>query len=588
MSFKDRYSEELRYLRELGNEFVKDDPRLAPFLGDTSSDPDIARLMEGFAFLTTKLVMKIEDHFPEITHPVLQLVYPNYLRPLPSVTLIRFDPVDHALSSSQVIPKGTQLFSKPVDGVSCTFRTCTDVTLHPVVMRSASVTNSMDKSVITLELQTLSQQPLNQINCDQLSFHLGGDEASALTLYQWLAQHLKKIRVYINERAYNLAPSTLTFPGFEARDALLPNAAPHFEGYRPLQEYFYFPQRFHGFNLTGLRHLWPEGQAEQLRVELHFSRPMPESVQVTPETISLYCTPAINLFDHRAEPIQLNGREIREPVRPQGARPDAYEIFSIDQVSARHRDAEATEENPGQYFEPFESLLHRVELAKQPKARYYSIAIEQELLKPKAVHTLSLIHGDKRPYLGNREVLNVHLTCTNSNLPQQLDVGDINLINQTTPPFATYRNLTRPTRQYPAMFDGQTQWTLMSNLSLIRLSLSSPAALKAVLQVYDFIAPHDLQQHSNTQRRLNGIQHVSTKPIDHLVKGLPVRGSKTTLAVDPAAFSNAGDLHLFGSVLSHFMALYASEHAFEQLEIINTALHTRYTWPARTGQQPII
>lgn len=161
---------------------------------------------------------------------------------------------------------------------------------------------------------------------------------------------------------------------------------------------------------------------------------MPESVQVTPETISLYCTPAINLFDHPAEPIQLNGREIREPVRPQGARPDAYEIFSIDQVSARHRDAEATEENPGQYFEPFESLLHRVELAKQPKARYYSIAIEQELLKPKAIHTLSLIHGDKRPYLGNREVLNVHLTCTNSNLPQQLDVGDINLINQTTPP----------------------------------------------------------------------------------------------------------------------------------------------------------
>lgn len=77
MSLKDRFSEELRYLRELGREFVEDDPRLAPFLGDQASDPGAAHLLEGFAFLTAKLALKIEDDLPQLTHPLLQQVYPN-------------------------------------------------------------------------------------------------------------------------------------------------------------------------------------------------------------------------------------------------------------------------------------------------------------------------------------------------------------------------------------------------------------------------------------------------------------------------------------------------------------------------------
>ena len=109
-----------------------------------------------------------------------------------------------------------------------------------------------------------------------------------------------------------------------------------------------------------------------------------------------------------------------------------------------------------------------------------------------------------------------------------------------------------------------------------------------MLQVYDFVAAHDLPHHRATQRRLEGIRQVSTAPVDWLIKGVPVRGSCTTLTMDPAAFSNAGDLHLFGSVLSHFMALYASANAFHQLEIINAADRTAFTWPMRTGQQPII
>lgn len=588
MSLKDRFSEELRYLRELGREFAEDDPRLAPFLGDQASDPGAAHLLEGFAFLTAKLALKIEDDLPQITHPLLQQVYPNYLRPLPSLTQVRFDPVGHALSGPQVIAKGTQLFSQPVDGVSCIFRTCTDVTLYPLQVSAASVSHSVQKSVLSIELQALSDQPLSEINGDRLDFHLGGDDLNALTLYQWLAQHLHKMVLCLDDQRLALPPDALGFPGFEPHDALLPTLGQQLEGYRLLQEYFYFPQRFHGFSVSGLRRLWPQTTAGQIRLELHFSTPLPATAQVNPETLCLYCTPAINLFEHSAEPIHLDGEELHQPVQPRGPHAHAYEIFSIDRVSARRRKPQTPADNYRVDFAPYESLQHQVEPVGQRTARYFSHIIEPELLKDRARHSLRLIHADQRPYLGEREVLNIELTCSNGDLPRQLQIDDLSLTTQTTPSFATYRNLTRPTRAYPPMLDGQVQWALISNLALNNLSLSSPAALKAVLQVYDFIAAHDLPHHRATQRRLEGIRRVSSAPVDWLIKGVPVRGSCTTLTLDPSAFSNAGDLHLFGSVLSHFMALYASTNAFHQLEIINTADGTAFIWPMRTGQQPII
>jgi type VI secretion system protein ImpG len=81
---------------------------------------------------------------------------------------------------------------------------------------------------------------------------------------------------------------------------------------------------------------------------------------------------------------------------------------------------------------------------------------------------------------------------------------------------------------------------------------------------------------------------VDSEPYDWLIKGRPVRGLRTTLHIDPAGFECEGEVQLFGNVLSHFMALYASSNAFHQLQIINTANATHQLWPARTGRQPVM
>lgn len=588
MTLKQRFREELSYLRELGREFSEDNPQLARFLGDEAGDPDVERLLEGFAFLTAKLGMKIEDDLPELTHSLLQMLWPNYLRPLPSTTIVRFDPIKQAITERQVLPKGTRLFSQPVDGIPCEFRTCTEVSLYPLALLSVTDAHSREKTVVRVDLRSLTQQPLNTMGCDQLDFHLSGDSSTALTLYLWMARYLKEINVQINGTTQRLSIKDIAFPGFTADEALLPYPRNVFDGYRILQEYFAFAQRFHFFSLTRLSTLWPAIAADQIRFEFHFSRPMPTHIRLHTSDISLFCAPAVNLFRHDAEPIDLDGRTVDRRVNPSGHRPDAYEIFSIDQVTGWHTGEKDHRSEPLRLFTPFESFQHEIEHAQGRTALYYRSRIEESLSREGLMHRMSFVRGDETAYIGHHETASIELTCSNRDLPLALGVGDLCVATEATPTFATYTNIIKPTQPYRPVLDASLHWTLISNLSLNYLSLLSAEPLKAVVRAYDFAALHDLQHARATRKRLDGIGEAVTTPTDLLMKGLPVRGLTTRLKLQQSAFLCEGDLYLFGTVLSHFFALYASINSFHQLEVINTTNNEHYTWPLLTGRQPVI
>ncbi|KRC68787.1 hypothetical protein D3C87_328260 [compost metagenome] len=588
MPLRGKFREEMDYLRRLGREFARDNPQLSQFLGDEAADPDVERLLEGFAFLTAKLRLKIEDDLPELTHSLLQLLWPNYLRPLPSATIMRFDPIDRAITTRQVIPKGTRVLSRPVEGVRCEFRTCSDVTVYPLRILEVSDAHTREKSIMRVDLAPMAGNALDSFDCDQLDFHLSGDDTTALTLYLWLSRYLAEIRIEVGGQMRRLSARQIGFPGFSPDEALLPYPKNVFDGYRILQEYFVFPRRFQFFSLTGLRALWPAGSTDNVRVEFHFNRPMPVDIRLRTADLMLYCTPAVNLFEHDAEPINLNGRSVDQRLRPGGQRQDAYEIFSIDEVSGWHRGADGQRGKFLRIFHPFESLQHEIEHAQGRTALYYRTRIENALTEDGVLHRVAFIRGDETDYIDEDETVSLALTCTNRDLPLSLGVGDICVQTQTTPTFASYSNVTRPTPSYRPVLDGQLQWTLISNLSLNYLSLLSTEPLKAVLRGYDFAALHDIQRARATRKRLDGIGDAITTPTDLLMKGLPIRGLKTRLKLDPEAFLCEGDLYLFGTVLSHFFALYASINSFHLLEATNTGNNEHYEWPLQNGKQPLI
>ena len=122
------YNDELMAVRQLAREFAAQFPKVAGRLlieGDQVEDPHVERLIEAFAFLTARLRRKLDDEFPEITDALLGVLYPHYLRPIPSMSIVQFqiDPDELHLTGLHTIARHRELFSRPVNGIPCRFRT---------------------------------------------------------------------------------------------------------------------------------------------------------------------------------------------------------------------------------------------------------------------------------------------------------------------------------------------------------------------------------------------------------------------------------------------------------------------------------
>ena len=137
------YERELAFLRERAGEFARRHPKIAGRLqltGDVGADPHAERLIESFAFLSSRIHKRLDDDFPLFTESLLEVLYPHYLRPFPSCSIARFEPAAGAAQPAATlrIGRGTMLASQPVQGVACRFRTAFDVALAPLRLASAA------------------------------------------------------------------------------------------------------------------------------------------------------------------------------------------------------------------------------------------------------------------------------------------------------------------------------------------------------------------------------------------------------------------------------------------------------------------
>jgi type VI secretion system protein ImpG len=115
------YSDELTHLREVGAEFAQEFPRIASRLGLESmevADPYVERLLEGFAFLTARVQLKLEAEQPRLIAHLLEAIYPNFLAPVPSMMIARLsvDPTDPNLTRGHTVPRGSTLGSELARG----------------------------------------------------------------------------------------------------------------------------------------------------------------------------------------------------------------------------------------------------------------------------------------------------------------------------------------------------------------------------------------------------------------------------------------------------------------------------------------
>ncbi|MDX5432582.1 MAG: type VI secretion system baseplate subunit TssF, partial [Halomonas sp.] len=194
MSFNHHYQSELSALRQLGKRFSERSPALAPFLGQAGRDPDVERLLEGFAFLTGRLRQKLDDELPELTHSLMHLLWPNYMRPLPAFSMLQFDPLKRPGPALQV-PRHTPVEARAIEGVTCRFRTAYATEVLPLALQGLDYSVKGDGALLSLRLAMSADGHLGEIGLSSLRLHLAGERYIAQLLYLGLLRHLGGIQL---------------------------------------------------------------------------------------------------------------------------------------------------------------------------------------------------------------------------------------------------------------------------------------------------------------------------------------------------------------------------------------------------------
>ena len=190
-------------------------------------------------------------------------------------------------------------------------------------------------------------------------------------------------------------------------------------------------------------------------------------------------------------------------------------------------------------------------------------------------------------HIEDHETLSAELMCTNQNLPRKLKLGDICMGCEATPEFLSFRNITPVTPSFAPPLNRDFLWKLVSNMSLNYLSLADITALKVILETYDLPRYYDQHAERVSKRLLGGLVSISHETVDRLHRGLPVRGLRTELTIDPEGYIGEGDMFVFASVLNEFFALYASLNSYHELHVKSTQGEV-YQWTPRMGLQPLL
>ncbi len=603
------YERELTYMRQIGAQFAEKYPKIASRLvlePSKCDDPHVERMLEAFAFLAARVHLKIDDDFPEITEALLGIVYPHFIRPLPSMSIVQFhlDPEKGKLTTGLRVERNSLLYSRPVDGVPCKFRTCVDTTLWPVSVTAAGWTTpdrlkpplraAEAAGALRLELTCPSSDvELGKLELERLRFFLDGESALVHTIYELLCCNLVQIVVRdlspgARTPAFTLPPDSLRPVGFEADEGMLPYPRRSFIGYRLLQEYFTFPEKFFFLDLSGLRPAFASGFKRSAEVIFLISRFEGEERRqrletgISTNTFRLGCTPVVNLFPQTAEPILLDQQKYEYPVIPDVRRPLAMEVFSVDQVaSLKLQQQEITE------YQPFYSFRHSV--SKNGQQTFW-IANRRPSVRPNDEGTeieLALVDLAFRPARPGTDTLTVRITCTNRDLPARLpfgnEGGDFELESGAS--IKRIVALTKPTRPVRPPLGKAIQWRLISHLSLNYLSLVSEGreALQEILKLYNFT---DSAYAGKIVEGIAGL--TSSRRFARVVseEGIAfARGTRVELELDEDQFVGGG-VYLFASVIESFLALYASMNSFSQLvATVKQRREVLREWPPRAGRK---
>ncbi|WP_322062941.1 type VI secretion system baseplate subunit TssF [Paraburkholderia sp. J63] len=597
------FDAEMRYLREAGREFARDQPEAARRLGmQYGQENDHVRAVnEAFAFLVARLRMKLDDAMPEITAGVLDNLYEHMARAIPSLSIIECLPLNRRSAATTQIPAGAVVRSTPVGpaGVQCPFRTTQAVDLLPLSVEDAAVAVRADgRTVIRLTLGLWFGDQRESVDLSRIRLYLHGDRSAAAALYAALTRQVASVGLRLPSvrdgalqsldgvrfEPAGFGPSTRVWPvANEVRNQQLDRE-------QTLLEYFVFPEKFHFVDLCGFDSaIVPVGET-RMTLEIELTGRMPGDQPVGRESFRLFCTPVINLFEVDALPLEPAGwHDTEHRLRMQAAEEDHIEPWALLAVTA------ADPEGSAQHaYRAFTSFKHRGWMLRYEKPeRYFHTELRYGVLGRELWVTLAgqLWAGTYR-YAENDEDrpqpdrhVTVRALANNGRLPR-LALTEAT-ITETVSGFtgiASVRNLTGPSLpQYPPRYFPGYETRALGHFAangvneFNEMVLAGAPVLHEVLELYDWTVDDAVPQ------RIDAITSVRFSEDQVIQRGGVLRVARIHVDLDAGAFAGPGDAVLFGDVLNHFLGRYACFHYSVQLALTIDGQETVYPRTDFTG-----
>jgi type VI secretion system protein ImpG len=644
--FLDHYNRELELLYEHAVEFAEDYPGIAGRLGGIlrdRTDPLVAGLLEGTAFLAARVQLKLKHEFPEFTNNLLEQLVPNYLAPVPSAMLAAIAPPygDPALRDGRTIPRGSALDAAYVEHdrrVSCRFITTRDITLWPFDLVGAEYLPTAGAAAaagvpagrgviagvrLTLTHRTTAR-PEDEISpheaakradaqfagcrTSELPLHFIGGEADADALCEQMLGHCKGVWFrypdsFGNPVIIQAPPDSVVPLGFDESETLLPTDLRVFRGYDLLHEYFTFSRKFLGIRLRHLDKVLPKLPAKTIDIIFGFDEVNGRlAAAVQASMVSLYTAPAVNLFEMTTDRIPVKSNQYEYQVVPDRSRYLEYEPHRILEVYAHFPGGSNkvpvkplySAAGSGQASNELRYTLRRLPRRRTVEERKYGSS-SNYVGTDMFISIGEPAHADDSSSVSE---LSVRAMCSNRHLTEHMPIGvggsDFNLAEDATLEVRCVAGPTLPREPVASSARGRTEafstgatvWRLINMLTLNHLGLAQHGAgrnadaLREILSMFADLAD------SAVERRLRGIRSVESRPVVRRIRQMggigPARGIEITVTIDDKAFEGTGAF-LLGAILDRFFCEYAAINHFTQLVLNTIERGEIMRCPARIG-----
>lgn len=615
----DYYNQELIYMREMAGEFAQSHPKIARRLGMQAgevADPYVERIIESFCFMSARMQIKLDAEFPRFTERLLEVIYPNYVAPTPSMAVARLFPsrTEGNLVEGFRVSRGSAFAARAPDGerTACQFRSGQDVTLYPLEIIDARLTGippdipSLDRYVpadiqvrgaLRLRLRMTGDANIADLKgLDRLPIYLAGDEQVASHLFELLhtagIASLTGTPGELGRASHAVTSDAIVHEGLGTDEGLLPLTWSSFHGHNLLHEYFACPSRFYFFSLTGLEAGLHRISGKEAEIVILLDR-APDTLAnlVDASRFALFCTPVVNLFRQRTDRIELSQGETEFHLVPYRLHPLDYEVFAVENMTGQ---VAATADQLG--FRPLYQTLNNDE---GNYGRYFSIRRERRLMSDSArrygtrtpyVGTetfISLVDQNEAPYSESIRYLSIDAWLTNRDLPRLVPRDGLSdLTVSGSAPVDGIGLIRAPSAPKAPYAERDIAWRLIRQLNFNYLPLGDLDHRAGGQGLRDLLRMFLTGEDESQQRQVQSLVGVKTRPVTRrLPGGGPLvfgRGIECSLTVDESGFSGTSP-YLFGLILEHYLARHVSINVFTQTELHSMQRGRVARWPVRMG-----